>query len=441
MRLRTLILNVVVLLALLPAFPAAAHAATTTPTEAAALSAAENDHTAYTLPADKLAKSDSLAKIHKITFFVGTAWGILSLVLILQLRIAARMRNVAVNLSKNRWAQSFTFLLQFLLITTILGLPLSLYQQSVRRQYGLSIQSWGSYFGDMAKELSLTLVFGGLLVMLLFWLIRKFPRRWWLVLWFPVMAIVLFSVYISPIVIDPLFNQFEPLSQSNPALVAEIAKVARHGGIDIPPERMFLMKASAKVTTLNAYVTGFGGSKRVVVWDTLLAKMTPDEVALVCGHEMGHYILGHILTGILFSFFMILFSFFLGFHLFQFLLRRFGAQWRIPAQDNWAALVVFLLVLQVIGFFIQPVASAFSRSHEHAADVFGLESVHGIVASPQQAGQGAFQVLGENSFTEPNPSALMEFWTDSHPPIWLRAGFSRHYDPWAQGQAPKYLQK
>lgn len=440
MPLRTLLLLLFSVF-VLPLIPAPAHAAAT-PTEAAALAAAENDRTAYTLPPDKLAKAETLERIRTIVTFGGTAWSFVVLILLLQLRIAARMRNVAVNLSKNRWAQGFTFFFQFLLLTTLLGLPIDLYDQHIRRAYGLSVQGWGSWFGDFAKTFGITFMLGGLSVMLLFLLITKFPRRWWLWLWFPTMAFSVIGIFASPYVFDPLFNKFEPLTKSNPQLVAQLEQVVSKGkGIVIPPERMFLMKASDKVTTLNAYVTGFGASKRVVVWDTSIAKGTPDQILFIFGHEMGHYVLGHILTGLLCSFVVFLVLFFVGFHLFQYLIRRFGQRWRIPAQDNWASFVVFVLVLSVLWFVSEPIVNAFSRVQEHAADVYGQEVVHGIVANPQQSAQGSFQLLGENSFAAPDPSPLVEFWTGSHPPIWLRAAFAKHYDPWAPGQAPKYLPK
>jgi STE24 endopeptidase len=438
MRLRAL---VVLLLALVSLAPIAARAETT-PTEAAAIAAANNDHTAYTLPPDKLAKAQALHRIRVALDFGATLWGIVVLALILQLGIAVRMRNFAVNISKNRWAQGFTFFFLFLMLTTLLNLPLDMYGQHLRTAYGLSVQHWESWFGDQGKSFALAFTFGGLGVMLLFFLIRKFPRRWWLWLWFPAMAFTLLAVFASPYIIDPLFNKFEPLSNTNPELVAQLERVVARGkGIDIPPQRMYLMKASEKVTTLNAYVTGFGASKRVVVWDTSIAKGTPDEILFIFGHEMGHYVLGHIVKGILFSFVFILVSFFLGFHLFQFLLRRFGKQWGIANQDDWAALVVFVLVLSVISFLGEPIDNSYSRAHEHAADVYGEEVIHGIVADPQATGQAAFQLLGDNSLVDPNPSPFVEFWTGSHPPIWFRAAFAKHYDPWAADAQPKYFPK
>lgn len=428
-------------LAFLPVAPAA-HAAETTPTETRALSAAQADHSAYTLSPDKLVKAETLSTIRVINHFGATAWTIFILILILQLGIAARMRNVAVNLSKNRFAQGFTFFLQFLFLLTILTLPLEIYSHSVSLRYGLSVQSWGSWLGDQAKTFAITYVIGGLFVMLVFRLITWSPRRWWLWLWFPTMAFTILGVFLTPYVIDPLFNKFEPLTKTNPALVQQLQRVVARGqGINIPPDRMFLMKASDKVTTLNAYVTGFGASKRVVVWDTSIAKATPDEILFIFGHEMGHYVLGHIFRGIAFSFALILVTFFLGFRLFQFLLAKFGKQWRIPTQDHWGAFVILFLVLTVLGFVSEPLENAYSRVQEHAADVYGMEVVHGIIADPQAAGQGAFQLIGENSFVAPDPSPLVAFWSGSHPPIWLRAAFARHYNPWVADEQPKYFKK
>ena len=438
MRLLTLLLF---LFALLPLTAIPAHAAPT-PTEAAAIAAAAQDHTTYSLPPDKLAKAQHLEAISTFTHFGSTFWSVLTLFLILQLGIAARIRNVANNLSKNRWAQCFIFFLLFLILSTILDLPISLYAHHVQLQYGLSVQHWGSWLGDQLKSFLITYIIGGFLVMLLFWRIRRSPKMWWLQMAVLSMIFVVLGIFITPYVIDPLFNKFEPLQQSNPALVAQLEKVvARGNGINISPDRMFLMKASDKVTTLNAYVTGFGASKRVVVWDTSIAKATPDEVLFIFGHEMGHYVLGHIVRGLLFSFVLILVSFYVGFLIFQWLLRRFGKQWRILTQDNWAALYVFVLVLTVLGFFGEPIGNAYSRSQEHAADVYGEEVVQGIVANPQATGEAAFQLLGENSFDDPNPDSLVEFWTGSHPPIWFRAAFAKDYKPFAPGNQPKYFKK
>jgi Zn-dependent protease with chaperone function len=395
----------------------------------------------YSLSPAGLAKSQHLSTIRVTMHFVEEGWGIVSLLLLLWLGVIAWMRDTAMKISKNRWLQGYVFLLLYLIAGFLVSLPLDLYSQHLARSYGLSVQGWASWFGDQAKAFALTWIIGGLLLMLLFWVIRKFPRSWWLVFWGCSIPIVLLGIFITPYVIDPLFNKFEPLQKSNPALVAQLEKVVAKGHMDIPPERMFLMKASEKVNTMNAYVTGFGASKRVVVWDTSLQKGTPDEVLLIFGHESGHYVLNHIVYGILFSILGILISLFVAYHFIQWSIARFGGKWGVPAQTDWAALAVLLLAFSLLGLISEPIQNTFSRMDEHAADVYGQEAVHGLIADPQATAKGAFDVLGAASFADPNPSPLYEFWTGSHPAIGRRAAFSKAYDPWAPGMEPKYFKK
>ena len=110
-----------------------------------------------------------------------------------------------------------------------------------------------------------------------------------------------FMIFLTPLVIDPMFNKFEPLTNHEPQLVSDLERVVNRVGLQIPPERMFWMNASAKAKFVNAYVTGLGASKRVVVWDTTIAKMTRAEIAFIFGHEMGHYVLNHVYDGLIAS--------------------------------------------------------------------------------------------------------------------------------------------
>jgi STE24 endopeptidase len=394
---------------------------------------------AYSLPPEKLGRAIAYSRIRVLLDLAGSGWGMLQLLLLLSLGVVAKMRNAAVDLSKNRWVQGFTFTLLLLAITTVLDLPLDLYGQHAARVYGQSVQGWGSWAWDAAKSFLLTFVFGGLLVMLLFWVIRKSPDRWWFWFWVPAMLFVLVAVFVAPVILDPLFNKFEPLEKTNPALVERLEQVVARGGITIPPDRMFLMKASEKVTTLNAYVTGYGASKRVVVWDNSINKATPDEISFIFGHEMGHYVLNHIPATLLFLGVLLLVEFYLGSRGIRWLLHRFGPRWKIPSQDDWGALVVLLLVLSVLSFFSEPIVNGYSRLHEHEADVYGQEAIHGIVEDPQKVAQQSFQLLGEMSLTDPNPNPLVEFWTFSHPSVASRAAFAAKYNPWIEGGHPKYF--
>lgn len=402
---------------------------------------AGRDKAAYTLPPEKLKEAIDYSRIRVLLDFAASGWGILQIVLLLAFGVAAWMQRVAVGVSGNRWAQGFLFTFLFLVITTALMLPLDMYGHHAAVAYGQSVQGWWSWAGDQAKSFGLAFVVAGLFVMLLSWVIRRSPRHWWFWFWIPAMVSVVFGVFISPVLIDPMFNKFEPLAKSNPALVAQLEQVVQRGGIVIPPDRMFLMKASEKVTGLNAYVTGFGPSKRVVVWDTSIAKSKPDEILFIFGHEMGHYVLGHIRSTIEFVGVLLLIEFYLGFLGVRWLIRRFGGAWGVDSQNDWAALVVVALVLSVLSFVSDPIINAYSRGHEHAADVYGQEVIHGIVADPQATAQQSFQVLGETSLVDPNPNKFVVFWTFSHPSISSRAAFAAGYNPWLPGRHPKYFDR
>jgi Zn-dependent protease with chaperone function len=440
-------LSLLALLCLL--FPLISGCASETPAEHAANLYAQQELDAaprhgnvpdYSLSPSDLAKSQHLNAIHVTLHFIDAAWGILSLILLLSLGIVARIRNTSTSFSSNRWVQGYTFLLLFTLIDLVLTLPLSLYSEHLSRVYGLSVQSWASWAGDQAKSFALTWIIGGLLLMLLFWVIRKFPRSWWLAFWAFTIPITLFGIFAAPY-IEPLFNHYEPLQKTNPALVAQLERVVEKGHMNIPPERMYLMQASAKTTELNADVEGFGHSKRVVVWDTTIAKMSPDEILLVFGHESGHYVLGHIVQGVFFSFFITLVTLYLGFRFVQWAIARFGPRWGVASQTDWAALAVLLLAFSLFSLLLEPITNGFSRHDEHAADVYGQEAIHGLVPDPQTSAKGAFDVLGQTSFADPNPSPFYEFWTYSHPAIGRRAAFAHAYNPWLPNLTPKYFPK
>jgi STE24 endopeptidase len=410
-----------------PTSTAAAQNTTTAPT------------TEYTLPPDKLAKSKALYELRGKLRIIDTAYSLIILLAILSLGIAAKYRDWAEKVPGNRFVQALIFVPLFLLTLTVLGLPLDAYQQNISLQYGLSVQSWGSWFGDVLKGQAVSLIVGTLLLWLLNFLIRKSPRRWWFYSWLIVMPILIFFVFIAPIVIDPLFNKFEPLEKTNPQLVDAIEKVTQRGGLEIPRDRMFLMLASEKVTTLNAYVTGFGPSKRVVVWDTTIKNASTPETLFVFGHEMGHYVLNHIVIGISASFVGLFVGFYLLYLIANWALVRFQQRWHMRDLSDWAAKPMLILIFSIMSTLSQPIGSAFSRTLEHNADIYGLEVTHGINANSQEAAAHAFQVLGELSLSYPYPSKFVVFWYADHPPIPDRVPFAHSYDPWSKGEQPKYV--
>ncbi len=405
----------------------------------------------YTLPPDKLAKAIEYAAARNRLHFIAVAYGILVLIAVLAWRLAPRLRNLAESATHRRILQAYIFAPLLLLVIDALELPLGLYGHHLSLKYEQSIQGWGSWFWDWTKAEILTYALAGIAIWVLYGAMRRSPRRWWFYFWLAAVPTVVFLMFIEPIAVEPLFFKFEPLAARQPALVAAIQKVTARGGLEIPPSRMFEMKASEKLKLLNAYVTGIGASKRVVVWDNTIEKMNTGQTLFVFGHEMGHYVLGHVWIGIAAALLGILIFLYLAHHAMRWALwgrmascapignRRKLARWGIRDVSDWASLPVLLLTLAVFGFLSEPVSSSFSRVLEHNADIYGLEVIHGIVPNSSEEAAEAFQILGEVSLDDPNPSPFIEFWLYDHPSISERVRFASEYDPWANGQPPKYV--
>jgi Zn-dependent protease with chaperone function len=393
----------------------------------------------YTLPPYKFQKAKALYDLRGTLLIIGTIWSFVVLLGILYFGIVAKYRDWAERVSKYSFPQAMIVVPLLLLTTSLLDLPLDAYEHSVSLRYGLSVQSWGSWFSDVAKGFVVAAIFLTFVLWLAIFIIRRSPRRWWFYFWLILQPIQVLLFIVTPLIIDPLFNKFEPLEKNNPQLVEAIEKVTQRGGLSIPRERMFLMKASEKTTELNAYVTGFGPSKRVVVWDTTIQKASTPETLFVFGHEMGHYVLDHVIYGMILVAIFSLVALYLAYRVSGWMLRRFGGRWHIRELGDWAVLPMGFLILSVFGFFASPVFNSISRQMEHNADIYGLEVTHGINANPQEAGAHAFQTLGELSLVYPYPGRLRTFWYGSHPSIPDRVRFAHEYDPWSKGEPPKYV--
>jgi Zn-dependent protease with chaperone function len=393
----------------------------------------------YTLSHERYEKAVAYSRAGYTLYFVSYALGFLFLFLILRLRIAARFRDIAENFSGNFWLQGLLFVPMLIVLVDALDLPVEVYWHRLSLHYQQSVQSWGSWMWDWTKGEILTVFFSIVLVLILFAVMRFSPRRWWLYFWFPAVLILLGLMVITPLVIDPLFNEFEPLDKQHHDLVVSIGKLTQRAGVPVPPERMLLMMASKKTNAINAYVTGLGASKRVVVWDTTIQKTTNDEALFIVGHELGHYVLKHVWKGFLLGSAGLLVALYLLFRGLFWALDRWGHDWKISSAEDWASLAVLLLLLQVLTFFSSPVINWVSRGEEHAADVYGLEVTHGLIPNSAEVAAHGFQVLGESDLSDPNPPPFITFWLYSHPPLGDRLVFAHTYDPWSKGEPPKYV--
>jgi Zn-dependent protease with chaperone function len=393
----------------------------------------------YTLTPAQEAQAVAYARARHDLYFLDVAYGILLLVLMLQLRITPAYRDWAVKWTDSSFGQIVVFAPLTLLTIDILSLPTAVWEHRLALQYQQSIQGWPSWLTDWAKGEGVEMAIAILLVWILFAVIRKSPRKWWFWFWLAAVPLIVLGAVVEPLIVEPLFFKFTPLASSEPRLAANIEQMTIRAGAPIPQSRIFEMNASTKLKELNAYVTGLGASKRVVVWDTTIGRMSGDEVLFVTGHEMGHYVLGHVLQGIAFACAVLLFFLNLAYRALRWMLARWGETWAIRGPDDLAALPVLMLLLTVFGFLFTPISNAYSRRLEHQADQYGLEVIHGLVPDAPVVAAHAFQILGEVDLEEPNPSTLVKIWFYNHPPLDERMRFAQTYDPWSQGRAPEFV--
>jgi STE24 endopeptidase len=370
---------------------------------------------AYTLPPALLGRAHALASAEAALYFGSVAWSVVGLLAAVRLRAGETLARLASRISRKPWVQGLVVVPVTLLALAVCSLPIGAAGHAVGRHFGLSIEGWGAWLADWAESLALELALGTPLLSGLYALLRHSAQRAWLWAWVGTVPLLLLGVWAAPVVVDPLFNHFAPLGDRDPALVRRLEEVAARGGLHIPPSRILVEDASRRSTGVNAYVTGIGSSKRIVVWDTALAGIPSDELLTIYGHEQGHYVLGHIPRGIAFTSALLLALFWLCFALLRRNTRQPGA---------WASLPMLLLIVTVVSFLAEPVGNAFSRRQEHEADVYGQAIVQGIVAHPREAEVADFNRLGRIWLEEPDPNPFLVTWTFTHPPTGERAAWA-----------------
>lgn len=394
---------------------------------------------AYAPPPAEYSKAKEYSRAHYRHFFFDTFYGFLILLVLLKWRVAPAFRNLAERVSKRRGVQLIIFSPLILLAIAIPGIATDIKDEQLQRVFGLSVQAWGPWLRDWIVNQAIMLILGTILIAILYAVIRRSPTRWWFYFWLASIPILILLLFAQPLVIDPLFYTFKPLAGAQPVLVEEMQKVVHRGGMDIPADRMFVMNASSKQTGLNAYVTGFGASKRVVVWDNTIAKATVPETLFVFGHEMGHYVLLHIQKEMCILAAILLFLFYLGYRLSNGMLARWGARWGIRDLQDLASLPALLLVITALAFLATPAINAVSRHFEHEADRYGLEVIHGIVPDPNQVAAHYFEKSGEMNLADPDPSTWDKIWFFDHPTRPERVHFVATYNPWEKGGSPEYV--
>jgi STE24 endopeptidase len=357
------------------------------------------------IPADKTARSDA--------YFEGGYWmilwdflyGIAVALLLLNLQWSARMRDLAERVTRFKPVHTFVYWLQYLVLTSILVFPLTVYEDYFREhKYGLATQTFGPWMGDQMKDLGVNLVLGGLLAMMLFGVVRRYPRTWWI--WGAVVTnlFLIFAALIAPVYIVPIFNKVTRLD--DPKIVDPILSMARANGI--PANDVYEIDASRQTTRMSANVSGFANTMRITLNDNLLRRGSPEEIQAVMGHEMGHYVLNHVYKGMMFFLIVTVVAFACLRWALDWTLQCWGEKWQIRGVGDTAVLPLVVLLVSIFGFVITPIMNTFIRTQEYEADMYGLNTSR----QPDGFAQGAIH-LGE--YRKMNPGPIEEWIFFDHP--------------------------
>jgi Zn-dependent protease with chaperone function len=407
--------------------PSTASPASTTSAVSADTAAGDTGAVAVPRPTAQAVEFQSSGNV---LWVVDTLWSLLLPLVLLFTGLSARIRTLALRVGRRWYFGLVIYGAIVSLLFAMVSLPLAYYEGFVREHaYGLSNQTFGKWAGDLVKGEIIGIIGFALVMWLPYLLLRKSPRRWWLWTGIAAIPLIVATVWLQPIVVDPLFNHFGPMHDR--ALEARILAEASRAGIQ--GSRVFEVNKSVDTRALNAYVTGFGGSKRIVIWDTTIRRMTPRELLYVVGHEMGHYVLHHLFLLMGVATVTLLICLWLAHVTADALIRRWRARFGFDALSDFASYPLLIVIFTLATLVLTPVLLACTRYTEHEADRFGLE-----LTRDNHACATAFVKLQADNLAVPFHSTLYKVWHDSHPPLGERIEFCNGYRPWAHGQPLKY---
>jgi Zn-dependent protease with chaperone function len=378
----------------------------------------EDDQYAYPMSPERKAKLIDYSRFKNIWRFVDFLLGIAILSLILFTGLSARMRNWA-GMARLRFFVVWLFFVLFLLADYVLNLPFHLYRGFlVESNYGFMNQSFLEWWGEDLLGLFILAIIGIIPAWFLYWLIGKY-KKWWLVFSIGAIPFLVLFIVIAPVVISPLFNKFEPLKDKQ--LESEITSLASKAGIE--GADIFQVDGSKQSSKINAYVTGLFGSKRIVLYDTMIENFSTDELKYVIGHEMGHYIMHHIWWGLSTAIVFIAFCLWLTNRTIHGVITRFRGRFKFDKLGDVASLPLIMIFISVFSFVFQPVTNGASRYMERKADRYGMD----ITGVSGESAAIAFDKLSVYNLSDPDPNATIEFWFYDHPALKKRMEFVRGY--------------
>lgn len=351
-----------------------------------------------------------------ISFFISL--GIFAIFLFTGL--SAKIRNWAM-VAKKKYLVVLLYVAIFLGIYYLIDLPFNIYRgYIIESNFGFMNQSFLDWWSEGLLSLGISILVGSIPAYFVYMVIEKY-KRWWL--WFALGAIPFMVVILIvwPIFISPLFNDFVSLEDQQ--LKSELLTLAEQAGIE--GSDVYQVNASKQSTKINAYVTGLFGSKRIVLYDTMIDSFTKDEIRFVMGHEMGHYVMNHMWIGLGVAVLMIAFLLWLANLFIHKIIRKFADRFKFNRLADIASLPLLMAVISVLSFITDPITNGLSRYHEHESDIFGMD----VARIDGETAARSFDKIAALNLSDPDPSPFMEFWFHDHPALKKRMAFVRSYQP------------
>jgi STE24 endopeptidase len=359
------------------------------------------------------------ARISRRLFLVDLGLGGLYVIAWLAFGWSASLRNLLLGLTSNDWLLVIGYAIVFGGIYYLINLPLSYYEGFVLpHRYGISTQTLASWIGDQIKGGLLAGVLGGLLLEIIYAVLRAAPDTWWL---WAAGILLLFSVLLAnlaPVLFMPIFYKFVPLDDEYTDLAQRLMRLADQAGAHVRGVYKFDM--SRRTTAANAALTGLGNTRRIILGDTLLSEFNSDEIETVLAHELGHHVHKDIPMGIVLDSLFTLVGLYLANLILQLGVQFFGFR----GSADIAALPIFALAIGAFGLVTMPLSNAFSRWRERRADEYALQAT-----GKSQAFASAMTRLANQNLADADPEPWVEFLLYSHPALSKRIAMAKGYAP------------
>ncbi|TYR77857.1 M48 family metallopeptidase [Rossellomorea vietnamensis] len=367
----------------------------------------------------ELMLSEEYSKIKNLLFFLSTPYEWLFYFLILILGVSKAFQRWSQSTSKYKILQTGIYLFWLSLLSNVVIFPFQYISYRISRDYAISTQTFSEWMKDELTDFWVNYLTMFIIVSVLYWLIRKFPKRWWLAAWALSVPFSIFMMFIQPVLIDPLYNEFTPLKDK--VLEEKILDIADRA--NIPADHVYEVDMSSKTNSLNAYVTGVGSNSRIVLWDTTINKLSEREILFVMAHEMAHYVEKHIYIGIALYLTFSFFGLWIAAKLMNFIVGRHGDKVKVERVSSLSSLPLFLVITSVLMFTISPFSNYISRYQETRADRYAIE-----MTGDKEAAISSFQELSRVGLSQVNPPLLVKIFRYGHPTMLERLIMLEEYE-------------